>query len=148
GYESRVMINSLDLAAGTTLELSRGTLELLNASTVEGDLLLSNGTLHLLRDLTMNGDTTWHAGAIDGTAAFINHGNETVDTRDATTCRTSRGTIRDLGTIILQGNGSSGMRTEQGVTVINELNGTFEVRGTSEIYSGGGDGERNFDNHG
>src|SRR5690606_42012764 len=33
GYEYRVMIGSLSLAAGATLELSRGTLEILDAST-------------------------------------------------------------------------------------------------------------------
>ena len=147
GDGSRVTINSLELAAGTTLELSRGTLEILSASTVEGDLLLTNGTLKLLADLTMEGDTAWNADTLAGSARFVNRGEMTLDNTPVTNPRSLSGNLVNEATVIMRGTKAGGLTTSAGASIVNALGATFEVHGLPAIQ-GGSDPTPPFDNLG
>src|SRR5690606_27942980 len=135
-------------ANGATLELSRGTLEILSESTVEGDLLLSNGTLKLLADLVMEGDTAWRSGSIEGTATFVNQGTMTLDTDQGSNPRTLSGNLRNEATIVMEGSKTNGLGTTPTARLVNAAGATFEVRGVPGIKSGGGTTTPAFDNHG
>ena len=111
-------VNTVTLAAGSSLILNAGGLNLASDSTFDGTFTVSGGTFTTNGTTTVNGNFNWNGGTIDGngTGQLVTNGLNTLT-----------GTTHNLANIIWNNNGSvnwnSGDIVQTAATLTN--NGTF-----------------------
>jgi hypothetical protein len=149
-------VHGLEVAAGSTLEITGGTLSLDEESMIDGNLVVSGGKLVLGADLHVGGDTLWTGGVINVKGnTWENEGTLTIGSttdvtspalhsRDAAGGMLPHGTLMNHHEIVLQGDGSFTLRDAAGIT--NE--GTFAVTGNSTLNSSSGSLKSPFNNLG
>lgn len=145
---SKVLVNSITVATGATLELAQGTLELVSDSTIAGHLYLNDGSIRPQASLTMTGPTTWYSGGVAGGGTLVNRGTMTLSTEPNLNSRRLTGRIENHGTVIVTGLKTNGLTLSPTGSVLNAADGTFEVQGVPGLISSGGATVAPFDNLG
>jgi uncharacterized membrane protein len=137
--------DTLQVAAGSTLAVTSGTLVLNGASEIDGALTVSGGTLVLAGSgLTVKGNTQWSGGNINldghtltnaGTATLTNAvylvANDSFSGGNHTNLG---GMLINTGTVVTQGNGSLGL--EDNIAVDNQAAGTFNFANDGSLFVG------------
>jgi hypothetical protein len=134
-------VDSLSVAAGTTLSLSSGTLSIAAASTISGNLTMTAGTLTCTGTLSVAGALSWTGGTMSGNGTTIAEGGLTLggSAAGATYVETlSGGTLENAGVGTLASpDDSQGLYLDGGATLENLPGASFNVATDAQIFFGG-----------